>query len=361
MIDAKQALAYAPVSRPSSMRQISGPEDDVQRTSPKTIHSRFIHALNKTMTESDADATTSASSGTNVLDLSSKFRSVSKESDNQHKFYMRNNLYSILYLMVQNDADNKELESMFSFMDKCKDSTVLNEVCQLVLCFIIEMGAAALQQIISACATPEGFTSFLIFRLISHPSEQVRSTAIRLLTHFYQRLKDTATAMPKSNIMAMAQVFEVQKSIVGIMRLQESGGLYLVSKMLENKYCADSSLATYSALLEMLVTMHGSSRKMYKYADADKNSENTGKFSKNGALRVFALAPFSMPQAPSADERDDCVNECILSHFFTIVPKLHDSIEDSLYQVIPHVHTPSSSPLLIFVITSSNLSFQSLL
>ena len=257
---------------------------------------------------------------------------INKENDNLHKFYMRNNFYSILYILVQNDLENKELESMFSFMDKCKDTTVLNEVCQLLLCFIVEMNSAAIQQIISACSSPEGFTSFVVFRLISSPSEEVRSSAIRLLTHFYQRLGETSAPINKgTNMSVISQVFEVHKNRIGINALEDSGHLFLLSKMLENKWCADSSLLTYSALLEMLVTVHGSAEKLYTYADSLNNSENAGKLSKNGALRVFALSPFNLSQLPSGDDQEGIINGCLLTHVFNIIPRLNDVVEDSLF------------------------------
>ena len=299
------------------------------KVSPKGL-SRFKRALNKEMeeTENENSVGTPDESRT-AFDFKGRF--VNFENDNQHKFYMRNNLYSILYILVQNDREHRELESMFSFMDKCKDSVVLNEVCQLLLCFIIEMGSTALRQIINACSSPEGFTSFVIFRLTSHPSEEVRSSSIRLLTHFYHRMGDTSSSVSKQNILAIPQVFDSQRVSQSINGLQESGGLYLLMKMLENKYCSESSVLTYSALLEMLMTIPGSERKMYKYADADKNSENSGKIAKTGALRVFALAPFTLAQSMQSGDEEDCINERILNHFFNLVPKLHESIEDRLY------------------------------
>ena len=299
------------------------------KVSPKGI-SRFKQALNKEMEEVENEYSINTPEESKAM-FDFKGRFLNQENDNQHKFYMRNNLYSMLYILVQNDKDHRELESMFSFMDKCKDSTVLNEVCQLLLCFIIEMGTTALRQIINACSSPEGFTSFVIFRLTSHPSEEVRSSAIRLLTHFYHRMGDFSNTTGKQNILAIPQVFESQRMSQSINGLQESGGLHLLMKMLENKYCAESSILTYSALLEMLMTVPGSDKKMYKYADADKNSENSGKIAKTGALRVFALAPFTLSQCTHASEDEDCINERILNHFFNLVPKLHESIEDRLY------------------------------
>jgi hypothetical protein len=305
---------------------------ETPRVSPKA-YSRFKLALNKEIAGSEVDTSLSTPAigvydgGAKSFDFKAR---IGQENDNSHKFYMRNNLYSILYMMVQNDGENKELESMLYFMDKCKDSTVLNEICQLLLCFIIEMGDAAIQQILNACASPERFSSFVNLRLMSNPSEAVRSTAIRILTHFYQRLKDSTLNSPK-NIMAMAQVFDSQRVALGINRFQESGGLKLLIFMLENKYCTDSSLLTYSALLEMLLTVYNSDKKLYRYADAEKNSDNAGKTSKNGALRVFALAPFSLGPGASSDEIEDCVNDRLLTSFFNIIPLMNASIEESLY------------------------------
>ena len=241
---------------------------------------------------------------------------------------MRVYLYSILFILLQNDAENTELESLFGFMERSKNSTVLNEICHLLLCLLTTEGSSFAEKMMTVCTSPEGFSAFIIAHLISSSSEKVRCSGLRLLTHLYQRLPKPTTIVDRVRS-SIVQAVDPFTGVVGIQRLVKSGLLEVVIEKLE-AVSKESSLLTYSALLEMLVTIRGDAAQLYSYDERIVD----------GGVRLFALNDFTLYNIKRESifdfhhhqkEEEESINECVLPYFFKLIPHLDESIEDSLY------------------------------
>jgi 4-hydroxyphenylpyruvate dioxygenase-like putative hemolysin len=58
----------------------------------------------------------------------------------------------------------------------------------MLLYLLIEGGNKIISSVTEVCKGPEELASFILQRLINHPTEELRCSGIRLLTHFYLRI-----------------------------------------------------------------------------------------------------------------------------------------------------------------------------
>ena len=179
-----------------------------------------------------------------------------------HRARMRTSLYSAIHILVEHGLSVKELTPFFEFVDSCTDSVVRNEVSQLLLRLLVDNQATVPALMFESCGGLDGLASFILHNLIDNELEDIRCCGIRMLTYFYRRLDSLqmlagpiSRRLSKDNIIYTAM--RTMTKVPGIDVLGKRGGIAVLERILTN-YVKDSTLQTYSALLEMLVSRPGS-------------------------------------------------------------------------------------------------------
>jgi hypothetical protein len=190
----------------------------------------------------------------------------SKRLNRKERRQLRSGLRAMVMTMIQYASNGEsEIKHIMTFLAVCKDLALLDEVSQAVLCLLVEGGDRIMVSITEACCGPEEFASFILQRLITCPSEDVRCSGIRLLTHYYLRVDSLpysviTLSLKGYNNNILIRTIEKFSSITGeqqeMQRLQASGGLTLLCEWLSPNM-SSSTTRTYSALLEMLLTKPG--------------------------------------------------------------------------------------------------------
>jgi hypothetical protein len=175
--------------------------------------------------------------------------------------------------------NNEQLKSLLGFMTFCRDTTVLFEISQLVLSLLIGGRSSSTttvnnSKMIMTAVTEEfvgaeEFASCIMLKLVNNPSEDIRFTGLRLLTHYYLRLP----SLPTSLQLLSSAAFHRSQLLAGnyhvvhsggrttleyphdkgeFNRLQLFGGIWLLNQILES-FADISTIRTYSGLLEMLL------------------------------------------------------------------------------------------------------------
>ena len=179
-----------------------------------------------------------------------------------HRARMRNYLYSAIHIMVEHGLSVKELTPFFEFIDCCNDIPVRNEVSQLLLRILVDNQNSVPALMFEACSGLDGLASFILHNLIDNQMEDLRCCGIRMLTYFYRRLDSLqmlagpiSRRLSKDNIIYTAM--RTMTKIPGIDVLGKRGGLVVLERILM-QYAKESTLQTYAAVLEMLVSRPGS-------------------------------------------------------------------------------------------------------
>ena len=240
--------------------------------------------------------------------------------------YFRNAFYIMIWYIVRAGMSSEEIQPLLAFMDKCKDGVMLAEVTQLLLCLIAERGTPFALHIATVCNGSEGFASFVLFRLITNPTEIVRSLGIRLLTHFYVHY---AYAMQRSSYLSSSPktVFlnVVSNDSSGLELFRQSGGFSLLQRIMSN-YSSASGELTYNALMEMLF----SNRMTSSFLGNNEFFENTSgdgaySLSEKALLSkqfVFTLKPFTVSSEMFDDTEQATISVGMLPVLFDIVTEL---------------------------------------
>jgi hypothetical protein len=250
--------------------------------------------------------------------------------------HIRSCLQAMIVTLILNNPSEKDIRPVLDFMASCKNSEILYEMSELLLCLLVEGGPAVVTALTSAAKGPEEFASFIIFHLIHQAAEDVRCLGIRLLTHFYVRLDLVPTAIlglslrRKGSILSRTiDSLSLNLSSAGdcqsIHRLVACGGLALLIQIITS-HSRTSSEQTYSALLEMLLTKTASkSQVKIKYTDLFQSSSTAANI-------------LNLPQSPSISQ----TNKQMTSSSASAAPTLLHSFSSSP-GVIP-TSTGSLSP-----------------
>ena len=240
------------------------------------------------------------------------------------RLHFRNAFYIMIWHIVRAGISSEEIQPLLAFMDKCKDGTMLTEVTQLLLCLIADGGTPFAMHVSSVCNGPEGFASFVLFRLISNPLESVRSLGIRLLTHFYFNYSGSLprnsylSSSPKATFLTTGP-----GDVSGLDIFRQSGGFSLLRQIMAN-YAASSGEVTYSALLEMLFSsrMTGSFLRNFEFFE----NRNGNYFLSEKALLskhfVFLMKPFTISPYLLDEADQPTISIGMLPVLFEIITEL---------------------------------------
>lgn len=222
--------------------------------------------------------------------------------------HIRSCLYTMITTLVLHSPTEKEIRPILDFMAVCKNSEILHETAQLLLCLLVEGGAGVMIAITTATRGPEEFASFVIFHLIHQSAEDVRCAGIRLLTHFYVRLdllpanvltlalKRRKGSILSRTIESLAVSISSNGGYHSIHRLVACGGLALLIEIITS-HSRNCTELTYAALLEMLLTKAGArSQVTIKYTDLFQGTTTSAD--------VVHHAPSSSPVSTSSTGRD---------------------------------------------------------
>jgi hypothetical protein len=175
--------------------------------------------------------------------------------------HLRNEIWSIVMIMILSfEAGDKQIQSLLGFMTFCRDTTVLFEISQLVLSLLVIGGQRILSAITETFVGAEEFASCVMLKLVNNPSEDIRYTGIRLLTHYYLRIPTLSAglqSLSSINSTAKAQILtqymnNKYQQRNEFFRLHLFGGVWLLHQILDS-FLDISSARTYSGLVEMLL------------------------------------------------------------------------------------------------------------
>ena len=249
---------------------------------------------------------------------------------------LRECLQTMVMILVQSGGSDKEMRPFIHFFATCGDLVVLNEMAHLLLYLIVDNGSKVIATVTEVCRGPEEFATLVLHKMISQPHEELRSTGIRILTHFYHSLEMLPVTlltltMRKKNLNVMARTMDRISMLTGgrgLQRLLECGGLLLMCDLL-SPYMRQSGDLTYLAMLEMLLTKPGS-KPLVALEDVSTSAiKATGSFvhnqSKAGMSRSSVLqraAVFDLSQEHLSDDQSDMINAYVLPSFLQMLPKL---------------------------------------
>jgi hypothetical protein len=323
-----------------------------------------------------------SNSGENLDDINEPTFTITREE----RKYLRGSLQSMIMIMAQTGLSEREIRPLLHFIEFCPDLVTVNEIAQLLLCLLVENGNKMTIVLTEICHGPEEFASFIIHRLINQPVEEIRCTGIRLLTHFYLRIDTLPVSLvmmtmrsKKSTIVSrtMNKISMLSGIGQGMQRLEICGGLAYLCEII-GTYKDESTVQTYSALLEMLLTKPGSKNQAtVQYSSANANMSPTGEsminllptsqhqmmsptsfftassileasispkglgisqLSANSSLSsnlqfgqraVFTSAQSLSPMGMS-DEHEDIMNTVVLPTYFYLLPKLPLSLQSQV-------------------------------
>lgn len=317
-----------------------------------------------------------------IDDITDPIFTISREE----RKYLRGSLQSMIMIMAQTGLSEREIRPLLHFIEFCPDLVTVNEIAQLLLCLLVENGNKMIIVLTEICHGPEEFASFIIHRLINQPVEEIRCTGIRLLTHFYLRIDTLPLSLvmmtmrsKKSTIVSrtMNKISMLSGIGQGMQRLEICGGLAYLCEII-GTYKDESTVQTYSALLEMLLTKPGSKNQAtVQYSSANANMIRTGESMMNqsptsqyqmmsqtsfftassileasispkglgisqlsanaslssnlqfGQRAVFTSAQSLSPMGMS-DEHEDIMNTVVLPTYFYLLPKLPTSLQSQV-------------------------------
>lgn len=269
--------------------------------------------------------------------------------DNQQRKSLRWCIQSIIMAVVESSTDPlRHFLCLLDFIAVCKDLIVLDEVAQMLLILIVEGGGERANQVIGSiietCHGAEEFTSFILRYIVHRPSEALRCTGIRIVTHFYLRLGKVSPALTKislknkrhgSNLVAMAveRLQDLGRGVEndpGLRRLQVCGGMALLTEVVTS-HVDSSTINTYAALLEMLLTKPGDVSDvtiMHKNVFDDKLTPHlggSGSGMSNDLAMTMKVSQFTARylQPDHFDESEEsALNTSVLPVFLELLPKL---------------------------------------
>lgn len=272
----------------------------------------------------------------------------------EQKKYFRDCLMTMIMTLALFGRTENEIFPVLDFMSSCKNSIVLNEVSELLLCLLVEGGSSIVTTITTACKGPEEFASFIIFRLIHQQHENIRCIGLRLLTHYYLRLEAVPSSVINLSLKkhkgSISRTIEslniINASSTSIQRLVAVGGLALLINIISehSRYCSG---ITYSALLEMILSKPGSrSQVTIKYTDlhlpssmstiyaakssGDSSSSGINNLNVHSQKTVVFAAHYLSPDQVH-DEGESTINSIVLPLFFTCIPYMPLEMFDQIY------------------------------
>lgn len=262
----------------------------------------------------------------------------------EHRRSMREYLRAMIIALVLHGGSKREIRPILQYMAICNDKTVLNEVAHMLLYLIIEGGNKIISSVTEVCKGPEEFASFILQRLVNHPTEELRCSGIRLLTHFYLRIDTLPVSLlsmtiPRRGGNVISRALEKLSMIsggLGLQRLVVCGGLAILHESL-SVYAGTSSDLTYSTLLEMFLSKSGSSNNnlteyMNSFDETALLSAPSPSLSpQKGGSRSMAFTATYLNIDFAVDENQDTCNAVILPIFFELLPKLPANIH---YQIL---------------------------
>ena len=179
--------------------------------------------------------------------------------------------------------------------------------------------------------------------MVHRPSEDLRCTGIHIITHFYLRLGKVSPTLSKlslknsrhgSNLVAMAverlQDLGRGAEDPGLRRLQVCGGMALLTEVVTS-HADSSTISTYAALLEMLLTKPGDVSDvtiMHKNVFDDKLTPHlggNGSGVSNDLTMTMKVSQFTARymQPDHFDESEEsALNTAVLPVFLDLLPKL---------------------------------------
>jgi hypothetical protein len=137
--------------------------------------------------DADADVDAQLATGTD-----GRKKQVLTREQRQH---LRASLFTVIASLIRHSPCEREVRPLLQYLAVARDTTVINELSQLILCLVIDGGPRILSAITEACHGAEEFASLVLHRLIQLPLEEARCLGIRLLTHYYIRLGTMSSSM----------------------------------------------------------------------------------------------------------------------------------------------------------------------
>jgi hypothetical protein len=231
--------------------------------------------------------------------------------------------------MVKTGLSSEDLQPLLAFMDRCKDGPVLTEITQLLLCLLADGGLMFATLIGNACNGAEGFASFVLFRLVTNPSEAVRAHGIRLLTHFYinftgqsQRNSSYVSSPKGGNFLGLGAA-----DMLGLELFKQTGGFAFLRQIMAN-YKNSSSL-TYAALMEMVVSAHVNGWSLLQDNEVLGRSSGDFDFKTQAALLekcIFAISPFVVSKSRLDESDQPTISSGMLPVLFDVMSQI-DSLD----------------------------------
>lgn len=235
--------------------------------------------------------------------------------------YFRNSLYKMMWLLTKKACSVDELQPLLAFMDKCKDSVLLTEISQFLLCLVVDGKEEFASLLANVCNGAEGFASFVLFRLITIRDESVRAVGIRLITHFFNNYNLSASKNKSSSFLNLS----AQESS-GLSLFRMLGGFNLLKRMLSN-YAATSSYLTYSALVEMMLSSRVGDSILSQCEFVEPGSIEDGPIEfKAQAVHsgkcIFTVKPFEVTAEAQHDSTQSHLAVSMLPVFFDLTEEM---------------------------------------
>lgn len=231
--------------------------------------------------------------------------------------YLRGCILSMMMALIKCHPSEETVRPLVYTMCDCTDEVVLNEVAQLLLSVLTtpqsESGVVAV--LTSLLGSQLGVIAFILHRLVQRPSEQLRCTGIRLLTHYSCRVAGLSS-FRKGPLRQLAR----QGRPEGIDWLGQCGALQLLAQylLMFKDMCTEK---TYAALLEMLLTKPGPMN--HQPIEEGMSAED---MTASTEFSVADLNPHTI-----MDENQDMTNPAVLSVFFEILGMLPMSVQEKVY------------------------------
>ena len=312
----------------------SGHELDALSSASKSVHSAVKR--NRTTTEMSDDITKDSNMPIDILfdtidgNIESDRRGSNTSLSKDQRKYLRECIQSMILILISVGASEKEMRPLLIYLNNSHDHVMMNEMAQFILTFIVHSdtyySAKFMSIMAEICRGPEEFASFILHRLVHQPSEELRCTGIRILTHYYQRLENLPVSiltltMRRRNHSVVTRTMDkitILSGGQGLQRLQVSGGLALLCEILSH-YMPTSTEISYTSILEMLLTKPGL-KSQVTLQNLSDNSELHPVPHLNSLLQRASL--FSLSSEQISDDQSDMMNSYVLPVFFYLIPLL---------------------------------------